>query len=89
MTHAVEDDLSHPEATADQTPQIVPEAAATDNGLYEHHLTDNEQYQSDNPGPSESEKHEEKVVTVIKKVKHLICCCALYQHFILIGLNKI
>lgn len=72
MTHAIENDLSHPVVAADQTAQNVPDAAATVNGLnglFANQLTENDdQFQNDNPQAAETEKTEEKVVTLVKKV---------------------
>lgn len=70
MTHAIDDDLSHPDVVVEQT-----EPAESDtNRLAENQLSgvsDNEvQWQNDpsNPGTLESVKSEEKVITLVKKV---------------------
>lgn len=62
MTHAIEDLPANPEAA-----QTFPIPIGTaDNGLSE-----NDQWESESPGPLSSEKTEEKFVTMIKKVEKI------------------
>lgn len=58
MTHAIED-LRNPVA------QTVPIAAETDN---ENGLSNVDQWENDHSSPLPSDKNEEKIVTVVKKV---------------------
>lgn len=60
MTHATEDLTTNPEISAAQTLSLSSE---TDNGALSH-----EHYDNETPGPLSSEKNEEKLVTIIKKV---------------------
>lgn len=65
MTHAI-DELPQTGVVAEQTVPIV--ASALVNAAIGHELTENDQWSQQDNGPLESEKTEEKVVTLVKKV---------------------